>query len=193
MRRYVLNFITEIFEQYVNSAYIIIQIHLVFLVLKLAQENFLARDPYQGFRPRSYSVEHQRFLWKFWLKVCPAQRHVGKTNFSIWRHSDEQVYLGYNHNKCLQSVRTTCLSSMEEGRRTGIFCSHLSPTSVHNLRKLLRKSSYFYDCLSCRKGGRSSSRDSKELASYSDVASFSDSEGPFQVKRGPLANLLSFH
>ena len=24
-----------------------------------------------------------------------AQRHAGKTNFSIWRHSVEQVYLGY--------------------------------------------------------------------------------------------------
>ena len=27
------------------------------------------------------------------------QRHVGKTNISIWRHSIEHLYLGYEHNK----------------------------------------------------------------------------------------------
>ena len=43
-----------------------------------------------------------------------------------------------------------CGSVAEEGGervRKGIFCLHLSPTSVHNSRNFLRKLSYVYDSL----------------------------------------------
>ena len=65
------------------------------------------------------------------------QSHVGKTNFSISLHSVEKVYLGHNHNKCLQSLRMAGLS--KGGGANIIFCLHASPTSVHNLRNYLRK------------------------------------------------------
>ena len=48
--------------------------------------------------------------------LTPTQRHVGKTNFSIWRHSVEQVYLGYQHNKSQQRVSITLLSSRMGGK-----------------------------------------------------------------------------
>ena len=35
--------------------------------------------------------------------------------FSIWRHSVEQVYLDYNHNKPQHCVRITCLSGRGGG------------------------------------------------------------------------------
>ena len=47
------------------------------------------------------------------------QRLVGKTNFSIWRHSVEQVYLGYTQNK--SCTHYACLSSREGGVRKGVF------------------------------------------------------------------------
>ena len=51
------------------------------------------------------------FLNEDFLKVCFTQRHVGKTNLSIWRHSLEQVYLGKNHNKSQHRKGIACLSS----------------------------------------------------------------------------------
>ena len=51
------------------------------------------------------------------------QRQVGKTKFLLWRHTVEQVYLGYNHNKSQHCVRIPCFSSREERKvRKGTFC-----------------------------------------------------------------------
>ena len=70
----------------------------------------------------------------------PVQRHVGKTNFSIWRHSVEQIYLGCNHNKSQRRVCIRCLSSKggEDENRIFLF------TPLHKLRNILRKLSYVY-------------------------------------------------
>ena len=61
----------------------------------------------------------QNLLITFNLVLCPRCKWLactqtwGKTDFSIWRHIVEQVYLGYNHNKSQQVVRHTCLCSRE--------------------------------------------------------------------------------
>ena len=39
-----------------------------------------------------------------------APRIVYRIIFSVWRHSEEQVYLGYNHYKSQHRVRIPCLS-----------------------------------------------------------------------------------
>ena len=75
------------------------------------------------------------------------QRHVVKTNFSISRHSGEQVFLDYNHNNSPPSQRMTFLNRKRGKVRIGIFRLHLSPTSVHNLRIFLSKLSFvYYSC-----------------------------------------------
>ena len=56
---------------------------------------------------------------------------IAEVYLLYWRHSVEQVYLGYNHNKSKHRVRIACLSSMEGGR-------------VRN--NFLRKLSYVYTC-----------------------------------------------
>ena len=57
------------------------------------------------------------------LKKCDlCVYHVGTTNFSLWRHSIEQVCLGYTHNKSQHRLRIR-----------GIVCLLFSPTSVNNL------------------------------------------------------------
>ena len=50
------------------------------------------------------------------------QRHVVKTNLSIWLHCVEQVSLVYNHNKSQHRVRLMCLSSRGgEGEKGNLF------------------------------------------------------------------------
>ena len=87
------------------------------------------------------------YVYEWNVVVDKYQRHLGKTNFSIWPHSEEQVYLGYNHNKSQHRVRIACLSSRGGRVWKGIFCLLLSPTSVHNLRNFLRKPSFVYNYL----------------------------------------------
>ena len=60
------------------------------------------------------------------------QRHVRKTNFSIWRHSVEQVYLGYNHNKSQHRVYITRLSSRrDEGEKGNLLFTFQPILSLH--------------------------------------------------------------
>ena len=58
--------------------------------------------------------------------------------FLIWRHSVEKVYVGYNQNK---SQQRRCILNLN---RRIIFCLHLSPTSLHNLRNFVRHKSFLY-------------------------------------------------
>ena len=63
---------------------------------------------------------------------------ICRINFSIW----SQLRRTVNHVYIVDALRG---SVAEGGRvRKGIFCLHLSPTSVHNLRNFLRRSSELY-------------------------------------------------
>ena len=77
----------------------------------------------------------------FIIDQGPGHRHVGRTNFSIWRHIEDQIHLGYNHNKSQRCVRITWFSSRGGGKR--IFCLQLSPTFVHLLRHFLKNPPMF--------------------------------------------------
>ena len=68
-----------------------------------------------------YFIIHHIRCTMFFCAVQMDHRPAGKTNFLIWRHSKEQVYLGYNHNKSQHRVRITCLISREGGIKR-IFC-----------------------------------------------------------------------
>ena len=73
---------------------------------------------------------------------CTAQRHVGETNFSIWRHGVEQATWAVIITN-LYTVHAYHASVEEGGGRKGIFCLLLSPTSVHNLRNILKNHPMF--------------------------------------------------
>ena len=65
-----------------------------------------------------------------------GQRFEGKINFSIWRHSLEQIYFSNNHNKS-NSVYALLVSVAERGRvRKGTFCLHPNPRTIKYLRYL---------------------------------------------------------
>ena len=90
------------------------------------------------------------------LLICLWQRHhVGKTNFSIWGHGVEQVYLGYKHNKSQHRVRITCFSSKAgEGEKGNLlFTSH--PIVRTQFAEFSEKLSQFYNSwtMVCRAGG----------------------------------------
>ena len=60
-----------------------------------------------------------------WTSTAYIKRHVEKTDFSNWRHSVEQVYLGYNHNKSEHRLRITCPISRGGREEREMYSIHL--------------------------------------------------------------------